>query len=277
MKTIGHRGCALAPENTLAAFRAAHAAGAGAIELDVQCSKDGELVVMHDETLDRTTDGTGKLSEKTWPELERLDAGSWFSPKHQGEKLPRLKDALDWAKDKLEVYIEVKEGPRPADFPEKLLAAIDAARSGKEVHVISFDHDLIGRLETLRPDLDTGILLPPEPLLQAVKIGLKAGTAAGMACGALLGGWAGAAIGLVAGAATGFFAGQRVGQQRILESAAHVGETDTVLPFWTGMGAWMVDAIHDEGKKVIPYTANHPGLKRRLYANGCDAVITDYP
>lgn len=82
------------PENTLAAFRAAVEAGAHMIEFDVQLTKDNKMVVMHDGTVDRTTNGSGKASELTFAEIRKLDAGSWKSPEFAGEKIPTLDETL---------------------------------------------------------------------------------------------------------------------------------------------------------------------------------------
>ncbi len=90
-----HRGAmGTHPENTLAAFRAAVDAGAHMIEFDVQLTKDNKMVVIHDGTVDRTTDGTGKVSELTFDEIRNLDAGSWKSPEFAGEKIPTLDETL---------------------------------------------------------------------------------------------------------------------------------------------------------------------------------------
>ncbi len=90
-----HRGAmGTHPENTLAAFRAAVDAGAHMIEFDVQLTKDNKLVVMHDGTVDRTTNGTGKVSELTFAEIRNLDAGSWKSPEFAGERIPTLDETL---------------------------------------------------------------------------------------------------------------------------------------------------------------------------------------
>src|SRR5690606_12934395 len=88
---VAHRGSsAEAPECTLASIRRAIAAGATAAEIDVRTTKDGALVVLHDATLNRTTNGTGAVNERTLAEVRALDAGSWFDPKFAGEKVPTL-------------------------------------------------------------------------------------------------------------------------------------------------------------------------------------------
>ena len=91
-----HRGAmATHPENTISAFRAAIEAGAHMIEFDVQLTKDNRLVVIHDATVDRTTNGTGKVSELTFQEIRQLDAGSWKSPEFKGELIPSLNEVLE--------------------------------------------------------------------------------------------------------------------------------------------------------------------------------------
>lgn len=106
---IAHRGdSAHAPENTLAAFRAALEAGADMVEFDVGLTRDLVPVVLHDATLNRTTDGRGKLSAHAYDEIARLDAGSWFGPDFAGERIPSLDAALDLLAGRIQVNIEVK-------------------------------------------------------------------------------------------------------------------------------------------------------------------------
>jgi len=93
---IAHRGgAAEAPENTLAAFRRALSLGVRWFELDVQMSRDRELVVIHDNTMDRTTNGTGEVGSLLFEGLRKLDAGSWFDPQYRGEPIPTLREALE--------------------------------------------------------------------------------------------------------------------------------------------------------------------------------------
>src|SRR6185295_20215055 len=105
---IAHRGASgRAPENTPAAFAAALALGAEAIELDCQLSADGEPVVIHDETLERTSDGRGPVGDRTAAELDQLDAGSWFGPEFRGERIPRLAAVLDQVRDRVTLNVEM--------------------------------------------------------------------------------------------------------------------------------------------------------------------------
>ena len=106
---IAHRGAsACAPENTLIAFETAIRLGADAIELDVHLTRDEVPVVMHDETLDRTTDGRGSVAVVSLAALKRLDAGSWFAPRFRRERVPTLEEALDCARGRCGMNIELK-------------------------------------------------------------------------------------------------------------------------------------------------------------------------
>jgi glycerophosphoryl diester phosphodiesterase len=94
-RVIGHRGAAgHAPENTLASFAKAAALGVRWVEFDVRLTGDGALVVFHDDTLERTTDGSGRVTDSTWAQINKLDAGAWFGRAFAGERVPALEDAL---------------------------------------------------------------------------------------------------------------------------------------------------------------------------------------
>jgi len=106
---FAHRGASHdAPENTLAAFRLAREMGADGVELDVQASKDGEAVVIHDFTVDATTDGQGPVKDETLAELKELDAGSWFDARFAGERIPTLQEVIDEVGHQLLLAIELK-------------------------------------------------------------------------------------------------------------------------------------------------------------------------
>lgn len=117
LEMIAHRGySAIAPENTLAAFSTAIQKGANSIELDVQLSSDGIFVIIHDSTLDRTTNGTGNVREKTLEQLRALDAGSWFAPQFSSERIPTLQEVLYTLKVQTDsdglkqyIYLDVKQ------------------------------------------------------------------------------------------------------------------------------------------------------------------------
>lgn len=99
---IGHRGCSYAPENTLKAFEKAISLGAGMVECDARLTKDGKVVIIHDETVDRTTDGKGKVSEMNWEELRKLEV-------EDGEKIPSLEEVIDLVKGRIKLNVEIKD------------------------------------------------------------------------------------------------------------------------------------------------------------------------
>ncbi|MEM1286330.1 MAG: glycerophosphodiester phosphodiesterase family protein [Pseudomonadota bacterium] len=107
---VCHRGaCRHAPENTLPSAEKALALGGSIIELDIRQSRDGVLYVMHDETVDRTTDGSGPIAELISAEVDALDAGSWFAPEFAGTRVPRLETYLAALSDRAGFYLEVKQ------------------------------------------------------------------------------------------------------------------------------------------------------------------------
>jgi len=121
---IGHRGYhAKYPENTLASFEAAIQAGATMIELDVMLSRDRKMVVIHDATLDRSTNGKGAVADFTLAELKQLDAGSWFDAQFADQQIPELSEVLDLVNGRAYVNIEIKstayEPGHPVDAIEK--------------------------------------------------------------------------------------------------------------------------------------------------------------
>jgi glycerophosphoryl diester phosphodiesterase len=110
MQVIGHRGAAaLAPENTWAGFDLALTLGVDAIETDVRATRDGVLVLLHDERLERTTDGSGPVQEADWPDVQRLDAGSWFGAQYAGQGVPRLGETLERYGERTRIVLEIKQ------------------------------------------------------------------------------------------------------------------------------------------------------------------------
>jgi len=163
---IGHRGASgYAPENTMASFERALALGADAIELDIHPTRDGELVVIHDLELARTTSGRGRVSDHPLAEIRALDAGSWFGPSFAGERVPTLRQVLEWARGRVKVVIEIKQGPvfHP-QIPALLLEVLDRAAMRADVLVISFDHFSVKEMGALAPDVTTGVLYAARPV-----------------------------------------------------------------------------------------------------------------
>lgn len=154
MFLYAHRGVsARAPENTLTAFRLALADGADGVELDVHLSADGVPVVIHDATLERTTDGKGAVADCAAQELSRLDAGSWFSADFAGEPVPTLREVLALLSGRLRVNVEIK-GAAAA------LAALDVLKEfpGTDVVFSSFDQSVLRELRLVDARVPLAVL-----------------------------------------------------------------------------------------------------------------------
>ena len=161
---IGHRGAAaLAPENTLASVRAAVSAGANMVEVDVILTSDGEPIILHDETLDRTTNGSGAVVATPWSSVQRLDAGSWFAPQFAGEGVPHLDALLRLCLD-LEVKVNLEIKPNPGQDRETTEAAIAAIRRLWPDAVAwpllsSFSAAALAAARDLAPEIPRGLLM----------------------------------------------------------------------------------------------------------------------
>jgi glycerophosphoryl diester phosphodiesterase len=161
MKIIAHRGfSSRAPENTMAAFLAAIEFGVDGLELDVHCSQDGEVVVCHDETVNRTTNGKGNIRDLTWDELRQLDAGDWYDPKFAGERLPRLNEVLQEVKRagiliNIELKTDIFSYPGIEEQVIQLLKQFDLI---EPCIISSFNHYSLVRVSRICPKLKTAIL-----------------------------------------------------------------------------------------------------------------------
>lgn len=158
---FAHRGFSgLYPENTLLAFKKALELGVTGIELDVQLTKDGHIVVIHDEKLERTTNGHGLVVQYTLAELRELDAGSWFSPHQEGLVIPTLEEVLELIENyPIILNIELKTGI--VDYPaleEKVLAMVKEFDLADRVLYSSFNHYSIKKIKDLDATARTGVL-----------------------------------------------------------------------------------------------------------------------
>jgi glycerophosphoryl diester phosphodiesterase len=155
---IGHRGAAgNAPENTLASFQLAVEQGADALELDIHVSADGELVVCHDASVDRTTNGDGEISGMTVEQLKSFDAGSWFAPQFAGQKLPLLQEVFELIPSSIMINVEIKCRYSPR-LESRLLDLIKEYNRISGVVVSSFDHHTLVHLKRSEADLRIGLL-----------------------------------------------------------------------------------------------------------------------
>ena len=228
---VGHRGAmGYCPENTLPSFERARALGADWVELDVHLTRDGRLAVIHDERLERTTDGHGLVGEHTLDELQHLDAGGWFAPEYRGLRIPDLDEVLAWAHaNRMLVDIEIKNAPVFYNGIER--AVLDAVRRQgmlEQCIIISFDHAAVARVRELDERIVTGVLYVARP--------------------------ADAGLGL----------------------ARAVG-ADALLPHWSMLRPEDVNAAHEAGLAVAPWTSSDPQVLRTLVQMGVDAIATNHP
>jgi glycerophosphoryl diester phosphodiesterase len=240
VKVIGHRGAAgVAPENTLPALRHALEAGAHAVEFDIQCTADERLVVIHDPTLDRTTDGSGLIDERTLEEAQRLDAGYRFTPdagrtfpyRGQGIRIPSLEEAFAETGD-LPAVVEIKS-QRAADALRGWLAERGIARS---ILVGSFSRratQAVGEQVKWRCASEDDL----RPYVLMGKIGLSR---------------------------------LRVPQADAVMVPERFRGVRIVTPRF-------VRRAHDDGLGVFVWTVNRPDAMRRLWEWGVDGLISDVP
>lgn len=240
---IAHRGySAIAPENTLPAFECALGSGADLIELDYHHTRDGELVVLHDYTLDRTTDATNrwggkgiKIVDRPYGDLKELEAGLWFKTPQAGVRLPTLAQSLDFIQRGSVTLIERKAGDAAACVKllrEKALI--------NQVVVQAFDWDYLRAFHKLEPTQVLGALGPP-----SARNGRKLTEAEK----ALTPAW--------------------------LDEVKATGARAAV---WNKqVDAAAVKAAHERGLKLWVYTINDDAIAKQLFAAGVDGIITDNP
>jgi glycerophosphoryl diester phosphodiesterase len=173
---VAHRGAsAQYPENTLLAFRRAIEQGVDALELDVHLTADDELVIIHDPTLERTTNGSGNVREHSLEEIRQLDAG-------RGEKVPLLSEVIQLAREaQIRLFVEVKGATEPEGLAitESTVRALEAANFLSQVIVTSFSPQALLRAKALQPEISTmldpspqdGTLTPRQICAQALRAG----------------------------------------------------------------------------------------------------------
>lgn len=242
-KVIAHKGASgIAPENTLAAFKLALDMDVDMIELDVRHTKDEEIVVFHDQTLDRTTNGTGAVHDYTLEELRELDAGSWFDSKYSGEKIPTLKEALDLIDGKCKVLIEIKhmDHPHYHDFSEKLIDVIRQERNGFEWCIIqSYEHDYLEEAHTYDDRIQTKRVLIGEDSAPLIA----------------------------------FYVETRMHLGRSEKEA----QLTTLNPHYSTLSPRRVFRMHARGFQVFAYPVNERENMIKMLSMGVDGLITDNP
>jgi len=243
LEVHAHRGGAgLAPENTLAAFRKALELGVDALEMDLHVTRDGVVVVIHDESLDRTTDGRGDVGELNLETVKRSDAGDKFAPAFRGERVPTLREVIDLVKangnGRVRLDLELKyhqDRPgKPEDFEERVLEILRGTGFTQRVNVISFHHPSLAKVKALEPKIRTGLL-----------------------------------------------AGGRTAPQDPVALVRQF-RADYYSPSFRHVTSEAVAALHQTGIPIVPWTVNDETDMRRLMALGIgalagDGIATDFP
>lgn len=239
---VAHRGGAsLAPENTLGAFANALKIGVDQVECDVHLSKDGELVIMHDPDLTRTTDGNGFIFQMNYADIRKLNAAAKFKESPWPfEPVPTLDEVLELTKGKAQIQIEIKVEKiwgRYTGIEQKVIDAVNARGMVDDVIIISFDFPTIVEIKALDPRFKTGALLSGTTLSQNSKT-----------------------------PHADFVA------QVIRETGA-----DYIMPSSAGVSDLLINAVHERGLKIGVWTVNSEGEMRRMAEWGVDAITTNDP
>ena len=237
---IAHRGSSgLAPENTLAAIQKSIDSGVDMIEVDLHLSKEGEVIILHDATLERTTNGSGEARDFTMEELQQLDAGSWFSEAFTGEKIPILSEVFELVQGKIVLLLELKKGEKGLyEGIEK--AVVDQVRAyglEKQVVLQSFESEVVDELVRIAPDMEVHKLyvgrLPGIPIYndEAYKRG----------------------------------------------DVLHYPGVAAINSYYKLLHRRTVHQAHKIGKKVYVYTVNEEADMNKMIDYGVDGIITNYP
>ena len=154
-----HRGAShVAPENTLSAMVAAVEAGAEFAELDVRLTGDGQVVLMHDRTLDRTTNGSGELWDFSLDELRAFEAGSWFGQEFDGEPIPTLQEVIRYAKGRLKLNIEIKISREEPTIAAAVVDVIRSEECGEDCLITSFSREIVEDAKRIAPEIRAGLI-----------------------------------------------------------------------------------------------------------------------
>lgn len=239
---IAHRGASgVAPENTLAAVEQALALGVDGIEVDVRLTKDLVPVIIHDRTVDRTTNGSGRVSRFTFAEIRRLDAGSWYNEKYprrasaafRGLKVPRLEEVIDMtAATQSRLYLDVKYARWPVELASAVYGIVERKGCWDRVFFTSADHLSLGVMKQVKPDGRTA------PLFD----------------------WRWAAK----------------GANHII-SLAQQWQADEVSLHHAICTRRLIKLAHQQGLKVVVWSINQRRLMRQFIRSAVDAIITNFP
>ena len=158
---VAHRGASsYAPENTFAAYDKALAMGVNHVELDVQLTRDEQIVVIHDDTVDRTTDGQGRVADFTLAELRALDAGGWFSAEYEGERIRSFGETLEHYKGRLHFHVEIKQREIAGGLARRTIDMVRGYGLTDSVTITSFRKEWLEEAAAYDSELPKGWLVP---------------------------------------------------------------------------------------------------------------------
>lgn len=236
---VAHRGASgYAPENTLASIKKAIAMGVDMVEIDVQLTKDKQVVLMHDLTVDRTTNGKGKVRDLQFDEIRKLDAGSWFSSEYAGEKIPTLEEVIETVKGKCKLLIEVKRvKTNKPEIEAKIIQLIDKYNAYDWCIVQSFETEVVKNIQALDKSVECHKLVTMN--LSVLPLHLDS---------------------------------------RIKTGTIYKYKTvQAINPYFKMLNKRKVDKIHSRGQKIITWTVNEKEDMKRMIEMGVDGIITNYP
>jgi glycerophosphoryl diester phosphodiesterase len=243
LKIIAHRGASGAcPENTLSAIKKAIDIGVDAIEIDVRLSADGEVFVMHDAKINRTTNSKGLIRRLNAEYLRNLDAGSWFGPEFKGERIPTLRQVIETCKGKVELLIEVKSAQR-SRYPlmiEKIHQLLDQYNAFDFIKVQSFDSTILDLFHAKDQRFRISKLI-----VYNVGIGEK----------------------------TKLYYDEKIRRGDLLSIEYLEGINTSHLY----ANRKLIKRIHDANKEIYCWTANQQRTMKRLIRLEVDGIITNYP
>lgn len=235
---IAHRGAsANAPENTLAAIKKAIDLGAHAVEIDVRMTKDGELVVIHDASVSRTSNGKGAVNEYTLAEIKMLDAGSWFDEKFKDEKIPTLNEVFSVIDSTVTLIIEIKDDSRyMSRMIDKVIRSVRKNSSHKKIILKSFNTKVLEHIRRFAPEI---------PLIYVYGIRIPF---------------------------LNFSIGSRVSFQDLFTL-----NIDYLQPHSLLLSQDFVREAHANGYKIIAWDVDGENKMKRMIRIGVDAIETDNP
>lgn len=236
---IAHRGASAdAPENTMAAIKKAMAMGVDMVEIDVQLTKDKQVVLMHDLTVDRTTNGKGRVRDLRFDEIRKLDAGSWFSSDFKGEKVPTLEEVIETINGKCKLLIEVKRvKTKKPEIEAKIIQLIDKYNAQNWCVVQSFETEVVKNIQALDTSIECHKLVTMNISVLPLHLDsrIKTGT---------------------------------IYKYKTVQS---------INPYFKMLNKRKVDKIHSRGQKIITWTVNEKEDMKRMIDMGVDGIITNYP